>query len=165
MYKHSAFSSVVTPGFSSFLSLPSLCFLLHPSQPHLLLSLSLSSSVFCLYGHPRSKFACRVMKSHKRAPVPAEHTLPSFECESHVRTFLMRNTLKTQAHFPINNACWAYCSGRSTEGWVMGGKTQRRILHIITQNKIFQFASQMEVQLCGDDPVCHLQRAEIKPVD
>lgn len=82
-------------------------------------SISLSHSVFFLHmfhpprasspsssprlPSPWSTFACRVMKSHRHAPVPAEHALPLFEFESYFHIIVIYNIF--EAHFQINNAC------------------------------------------------------------
>lgn len=110
--------------FLLFLSLSHSIHLLHMFHPSL--SLRLPSSL-CLHGYPQRKFACKVMKSHRHTPVPAEHTLSSFESESHVHIILTHTLIhlyactcgsfktETQTYFPINNACWSYCSQRSRE--------------------------------------------------
>ena len=141
MYKHSACSSVITPSFFSSLPFPSLtlsisCTFHLPLCLHTL-TLSLSPSVFhprsSLCGRPRLKFACKVMKSHRRTPVPAKHTLSSFETLPRARIHNRLHILyfqKTQTYFPINNACWSYRSRRSGESggvsWGGGGGAKPR---------------------------------------
>ena len=125
MYKHNACSPVITPSFSFSLSLShSVHFLhmFHPSLPPL--SLSFHPSLL----QPRLKFACKVMQSHRHTPVPAEATFHSFNSESGTRIFRTHADTHTHTHhciyssqtyFPINNACWPYCSQRSRQGGKM----------------------------------------------
>lgn len=159
MYKHSACRSVITPSFPSSLSLSHSVHFLHMFHPSLPPLSPPPPSILCLRGHPQFKFACKVMKSHRHTPVPAEHTLPSFKSESHVHNFRTHTdarthfcTYCTQTYFPINNACWPDCSQRGRQNERM---TERRKnlqedgAHCFTKLEIC-FKNQTLLQLKGE---------------
>lgn len=172
MYKHSASSSVITPSFSSSLSLSHSIHFLHMSHPSLPpLSFPLSSILtLSLHGLLRLKFACKVMKSHRRTPVPCRthppliwiwiahshhsHTHWYTHTHTHVCAY---STFKTQTYFPINNACWSYCSQRSRESKRMSERRKNPEedgAHRFTKLKILtRFKNEIQLQLGGDDPL------------
>lgn len=131
MYKHSACSFVITPSLSFYFRLPfSLC----PFPAHVPPRTSSPSSSPCLLSL-WSKFACRVMKSHRHAPVPAEHALPLFEFESDFHIIVIYNIF--EAHFPINNACVERIVVGEPVKWMMVVKPQwEDVAHQYTKQNI-----------------------------
>ena len=153
MYKHSARSSVITPSLSSFLSLSHSIHSLHmfplslpppPPSSSLTPSPRPSPLKICMQSDEITQAYTCARRTHP--PLIWMWIVHSHHSHTHVCAY---STLKTQAYFQINNACWSYCSqsGREEEK-ARGG---RCTLFHKAGNFLQNWDTQQ--QLGGDDPL------------
>lgn len=172
MYKHSACSSVITPSFSSsspFLTLSICCTCSIPLSPSIFHLHSVSMAILSENLHPKWWNHTGIHLCLQNTPSPHLNLNRTFTASSHTHTLIHAHVCtcssfktQTQPYFPINNACWSYCSQRGRESERMSERREKKprgrlctSFHEAQDLNLLFFKKQnvTQLQLWGDDPL------------